>query len=117
LVDCGQTDYAHYRYKLSSFPPLGYLSWEPDDNQKPPPTYNVYNDAANNPTTTSTLGEGLSRLHGNGAVLLALGGHTEFLKLESYWAQAKVAKNKGGVIWISPAFASGAPSWVSPQPQ
>jgi prepilin-type N-terminal cleavage/methylation domain-containing protein len=116
LTDNGQTDYNRYRYKLSSFRPVAILSWEPDDNQTPAPPFNVYNDAANNPSTTPTGTEGLSRLHVRGAVILGLDGRAEFMKLETYWSAAKRAKNKGGLIWISPAFASGAAPWIAPQP-
>jgi hypothetical protein len=45
-----------------------------------------------------------------------LDGRAEFMKLETYWNEAKRAKNKGGLIWISPAFASGAVAWIAPQP-
>jgi prepilin-type N-terminal cleavage/methylation domain-containing protein len=116
LVDNGTIGYSQYKYKMSNFPPLGYLSWEPDDNQVPPPTWNVYNDAANNPSTSSAGKEGVSRLHVSGAVVLALDGHVEFLRQSEYWRQAQISKAKGGLIWISPSTTSGAASWVSPQP-
>jgi len=117
LVDNGNTDYTRFRYKVSNFPSLGYLSWEPDDNQTPPPAYNVYNDGANNPSTTPGGGrEGVSKLHVSGAVVLAMDGHVEFMKESSYWEQAKISKKNGGLIWISPSTTSGAASWVSPQP-
>jgi len=81
------------------------------------PTYNVYNDGANNPSTTPGGGkEGFSKLHVSGAVVLAMDGHVEFMKESSYWEQAKISKKNGGLIWISPSTPSGAATWVSPQP-
>jgi prepilin-type N-terminal cleavage/methylation domain-containing protein/prepilin-type processing-associated H-X9-DG protein len=118
LVNCGATAYSAYNYKISSFPNLSYLSWEPDDNQQAGAfADNVYNDGSDQPSTTfSTLGEGVGNLHGSGCVVLALDGHVEFMKITSYQSEAKISKANGGLIWICPAYPSGAPSWVVPQP-
>jgi hypothetical protein len=80
--------------------------------QNPPPAYPVYNDGANNPI----FGEGAGRLHVTGAVVLGMDGRVEFMKFATFTAQTKVAKNKGGLIWISPKFAKGAANWINPQP-
>ena len=117
LVNGGATAYSAYNYKMSSFPVLSYLSWEPDAQATSPLGSNVYNDGSDQPSTTfSSLGEGVGRLHGSGCVVLALDGHVEFMKITTYQAQAKISKAKGGLIWICPAYSSGAPSWVFPQP-
>jgi prepilin-type N-terminal cleavage/methylation domain-containing protein len=117
LVNNGATAYSAYAYKISTFPALSYLSWEPDGNQTPQPLNNVYNDGASNPSTTSAPeGEGVSKLHGSGCVVLALDGHVIFMKQTAYWDQAKISKANGGLIWIAPNYPSGAPSWVFPQP-
>ncbi len=81
-------------------------------NQNPPPPYPVYNDGANNPI----FGEGAGRLHVTGAVVLGMDGRVEFMKFATFTSQTKVAKNKGGLIWISPKFAKGAANWINPQP-
>jgi prepilin-type N-terminal cleavage/methylation domain-containing protein len=52
----------------------------------------------------------------HGCVVLALDSHVEFMKQIAYWNQAKLSKANGGLIWICPAYPSGAASWVSPQP-
>ena len=118
LVNGGATAYSAYNYKMSSFPVLSYLSWEPDTQASSPLLgSNVYNDGSDQPSTTfSSLGEGVGRLHGSGCVVLALDGHVDFMKIITYQAQAKISKAKGGLIWICPAYPSGAPSWVFPQP-
>lgn len=118
LVDGGATSYSAYHYKISSFPNLSYLSWEPDASQ-PTAAFgsSVYNDGSDQPATTfSTSGEGVGNLHGSGCVVLALDGHVQFMKIAAYQSQAKISKANGGLIWICPAYTSGAPSWVSPQP-
>jgi prepilin-type N-terminal cleavage/methylation domain-containing protein len=118
LANGGDTTYAAYNYKITSFPNLSYLSWEPDDNQ-PATTFssNVYNDGSDQPATTfSTLGEGVGRLHNSGCVVLALDGHVNFMKISAYQSEARRSKSNGGLIWISPKYASGAPGWVTPQP-
>jgi prepilin-type N-terminal cleavage/methylation domain-containing protein/prepilin-type processing-associated H-X9-DG protein len=118
LVNGGATAYSAYNYKLSNFPVLSYLSWEPDSSQATPALgNNVYNDGSDVPSTTfSNLGEGVGKLHGSGCVVLALDGHVEFMKITAYRSQAKISKANGGLIWICPAYPSGAPSWVFPQP-
>jgi prepilin-type processing-associated H-X9-DG protein len=118
LVDNGATVYSAYRYKISGFPVLSYLSWEPDDNQALALLSNVYNDGSDNPSTTSkSEGEGVSKLHGSGCVVLALDGHVIFMKQTAYWNEAAISKARGGLIWICPLYPSGAASWVSPQPK
>jgi prepilin-type N-terminal cleavage/methylation domain-containing protein/prepilin-type processing-associated H-X9-DG protein len=118
LVNGGATAYSAYNYKISNFPALSYLSWEPDDSQAASLLVNsVYNDGSDVPSTTfSSLGEGVGKLHGTGCVVLALDGHVEFMKITAYQNQAKISKANGGLIWICPAYPSGAPSWVFPQP-
>jgi prepilin-type N-terminal cleavage/methylation domain-containing protein len=119
LVDGGATAYSAYKYKISSFPVLSYLSWEPDDNQASALLgSNVYNDGSDQPSTTfNSEGEGVGRLHGSGCVVLALDGHVNFMKQIAYQNQAMISKSRGGLIWICPAYPSGAPSWVFPQPK
>ncbi len=117
LVNNGETAYPQYSYKINNFPALAYLAWEPDDNQVPPPPWNVYNDGANNPSTTPVGKEGVSRLHIKGAVVLGLDGRAEFMTLEQYWIQADRRKDRGGLIFIAPKYPSGAAGWISPQPR
>jgi prepilin-type N-terminal cleavage/methylation domain-containing protein len=119
LVDGGATAYSAYHYKISNFPVLSYLSWEPDDNQAQALLgSNVYNDGSDQPSTTfNSEGEGVSKLHGSGCVVLALDGHVDFMKQAVYKNEATISKARGGLIWICPAYPSGAPPWVFPQPK
>ncbi len=82
LVNGGATAYSSYNYKISNFPALSYLSWEPDASQGSTLFgNNVYNDGSDVPSTTfANLGEGVSKLHGSGCVVLVLDGHVEFMK-------------------------------------
>ena len=60
---------------------------------------NVHNDGSSNPSTTSTPeGEGVSKLHDSGCVVLALDGHLNFMKPNAYSNQAKISKAFEGFI-------------------
>jgi prepilin-type N-terminal cleavage/methylation domain-containing protein len=81
-------------YKLSNqaFKVDSILMWEPDDSAG-----NVYNDGSSIPE----VGEGPSKRHVNGCVVLRLGGSTDFLKYEHLYG---LMTTKGpNEIWYSPA--------------
>lgn len=81
-------------YKLSNiaFKVDSILMWEPDDSGG-----NVYNDGSSIPK----VGEGPSKRHVNGCVLLRLGGSTDFMKYEDLYG-LMTAKGPNE-IWYSPA--------------
>jgi prepilin-type N-terminal cleavage/methylation domain-containing protein len=81
-------------YKISNpaFKVTSILMWEPDDSGA-----NVYNDASSIPK----VGEGPSKRHVNGCVVLRLGGSTDFLKYEDLYG-LMTAKGPND-IWYSPA--------------
>src|SRR5947209_10023153 len=62
-----------------------YLVWEPDENLIRPSTGQpigafAYNDASSFPDN----GEGVGRLHGAGAVILAIDSHVDFIKYTTF---------------------------------
>lgn len=81
-------------YKLSNvaFHVDSILMWEPDDSGA-----NVYNDGSSIPK----VGEGPSKRHVDGCVVLRMGGSTDFLKYDSLYS---LMISKGpNEIWYSPA--------------
>lgn len=92
-------------YYATTYPPfkrnrittLGYLMWEPDDTQ----TAQAYNDGSAMPQVTGGLNEGPSRRHVTGCVLLAIDGHTEFMKYST--ATNLMASSGINEFWWSPA--------------
>ena len=81
--------------------PMCYLLWEPDVSN--PNIQNYYNDAANFPDQTK--GEGVGRLHVKGANILAVGGHTIFIKFEQFRAEQNNPTK--GLLWWNPLKTNG----------
>jgi prepilin-type N-terminal cleavage/methylation domain-containing protein len=80
-------------YKVSNiaFKVDSILMWEPDDSKG-----NVYNDGSSIPE----VGEGPSKRHVDGCVLLRLGGSTDFMKYDDLYS---LMISKGpNEIWYSP---------------
>jgi prepilin-type N-terminal cleavage/methylation domain-containing protein len=81
-----------YKITNPAFKVTSILMWEPDDSAG-----NVYNDGSSIPE----VGEGPSKRHVNGCVVLRLGGSTDFLK---YTDLLSLMTAKGpNEIWYSPA--------------
>jgi prepilin-type N-terminal cleavage/methylation domain-containing protein len=88
--------------------PMCYIQWEPDETLVNPTTGQVigafaYNDASSFPDR----GEGVGRLHQKGAVVLAVGSHVQFIKIEQFQAEQNKTKPEGGLLWWSPWSADG----------
>jgi len=101
---CGYPDQVVYRSaKVTQVPtPMCYIQWEPDETLIRPSTGQpigdfAYNDASSFPDR----GEGVGRLHQKGAVILAVGGHVEFITFKKFADEQNVTGRKG-LLWWSP---------------
>ena len=82
--------------------PMCYIQWEADENLGTPPIGAfAYNDASSFPDRN----EGVGRLHGKGAVVLALGGHVEFITFAKF--QIEQNKSTKGLLWWNPWSMNG----------
>jgi len=82
--------------------PMCYIQWEPDENLGTPPIGAfAYNDASSYPDRN----EGVGRLHGKGAIVLAVGGHVQFISFKDF--QTEQNNPRKGLLWWSPWSASG----------
>ena len=82
--------------------PMCYLQWEPDENLGAPPIGAfAYNDASSFPDRN----EGVGRLHGKGAVVLALGGHVQFIAFKDF--QTEQNRTGKGLLWWNPWSPDG----------
>jgi prepilin-type N-terminal cleavage/methylation domain-containing protein len=97
--------------KVSSiWSPMCYLMWEPDETLGTPPIGEfAYNDASSFPDRN----EGIGRLHISGGVVLAIGGHVNFITFKKFNAEQAypaAGSNPGrqkGLLWWYPASADG----------
>jgi len=84
--------------------PMCYIQWEPDENLVnggAPIGAFAYNDASSFPDR----GEGVGTLHQKGAIILAIGGHVQFITLKQFTTeQNNTAK---GLLWWNPWTANG----------
>ncbi len=95
---CGYNRNPYRSAKVSSvWSPMCYIQWEPDENLGTPPKgAGAYNDASSYPDRN----EGVGRLHGSGAVIQALAGHSLFITYKQFKTeQDKVGK---GLLWWNP---------------
>ena len=81
-------------YKSTDFKPTDMLFWEPDETNS-----NNFNDASSSP------GEGLSKRHGDGAVMGIMDGHVEFIRWKKY-SDLLADPNKNS-LWCFPGSANG----------
>ena len=81
-------------YKASMFLATDMLFWEPDET-----------DAGNFNDASSSPGEGLSKRHGDGAILGIMDGHVEFIRWKRYY-QLLADSNKNS-LWCFPGSANG----------
>jgi prepilin-type N-terminal cleavage/methylation domain-containing protein len=84
-------------YKISAFKSTAYAMWEPDEKIG---GAGVYNDGSSVPNPV----EGASKVHVKGAILLAFGGHVQFIKLTDFNQEAK---RLPGLLYCSPGTATG----------
>jgi prepilin-type N-terminal cleavage/methylation domain-containing protein len=90
-------------YKITQFKSTAYVMWEPDENKLnngAPIGSFAYNDASSYPN----VGEGVGRKHVKGAIIMAFGGHVEFIKFEKFDAE-QIAMP--GLLWCTPGSAQG----------
>ncbi len=92
--------------KISAFPPVAYVMWEPDEKNVNPNTGQVigafaYNDASSYPDR----GEGVGKFHVTGAIITAFGGHVEFIKFERFMAEQYT--RGPGLLWCNPNSVDG----------
>jgi prepilin-type N-terminal cleavage/methylation domain-containing protein len=106
---CGYNNNPFRSAKLTQVrSPMCFLQWEPDETLIRPSTGQpigdfAYNDASSYPD----LGEGVGRLHQKGAIILALGGHVQFITFKQFQAEQAKTKLQGGLLWWSPWSADG----------
>jgi len=86
--------------------PMCYLQWEPDETLIRPSTGQpigefAYNDASSFPDA----GEGVGRLHQKGAIVLALGGHVQFVDFKKFTTEQNNPVK--GLLWWNPWTANG----------
>jgi hypothetical protein len=84
-------------YKATDMKPTDMLFWEPDAESLG--TDNNFNDASSSP------GEGLTRRHGDGAVIGIMDGHVEFIKWKRC-SQILADPNKNS-LWCYPGSPTG----------
>ena len=99
---CGYSSSPFRSAKITQvWSPMCYIQWEPDENLGTPPIGAfAYNDASSYPDQN----EGVGRLHTKGAIILAVGGHVQFISFQDFEAEKK--RNKG-FLWWSPWSATG----------
>ena len=99
---CGYSDTYRAAKVTQVWSPMCYIQWEPDENLGNPPIGAfAYNDASSFPDRN----EGIGRLHQKGGILLAVGGHVQFLDFKAFTAeQNNPAK---GLLWWSPWTSNG----------
>ena len=81
-------------YKSTDMKPMDMLFWEPDETVS-----NNFNDASSSP------GEGLSKRHGDGAVMGIMDGHVEFIRWKKY--EDLLADPNKNSLWCFPGSANG----------
>ena len=85
---------------------MAYIQWEPDETLIRPSTgqpigAHAYNDASSYPDR----GEGIGRLHQKGGIVLAVGGHVQFVTFQQF--QTEQQSPVKGLLWWSPWSANG----------
>jgi prepilin-type N-terminal cleavage/methylation domain-containing protein len=84
--------------------PLCYLMWEPDENNLNggvPIGAFAYNDASSYPDR----GEGVGHWHQSGAVILAVGGHVNFITFKQFTDEQNNPQK--GLLWWNPKSSNG----------
>jgi prepilin-type N-terminal cleavage/methylation domain-containing protein len=103
---CGYPNPVAYRsMKITQVPtPMCYLQWEPDETLGNPPIGEfAYNDASSYPDRN----EGIGRLHQKGGVVLAVGGHVQFLDIKTFMREQTNTPSAKNLLWWSAWSANG----------
>jgi prepilin-type N-terminal cleavage/methylation domain-containing protein len=81
--------------------PMCWLMWEPDDMG--PSRYKAWWDASSFPDTS--IGEGIGKVHGKGAIISAVGGNVSFMPYSGFEkAEKDTQKN---LLWWNPKSSDG----------
>ncbi len=99
---CGYSDTYRSAKLTQVWNPMCYIQWEPDENLGGIGAF-AYNDASSYPDRN----EGIGKLHQKGGVILAVGGHVQFLSFNDFYREQTNAPNAKGLLWWSPWTASG----------
>ena len=91
------SDLSQKPFKISDFKQDSIITWEPDENNS-----SLFNDGSNTPD-----GEGPSRRHGKGCILLAIDGHAEFMLNTIASNLCKDISNTRNVFWCNPGSVNG----------
>ena len=102
---CGFTGDPFQSAKITSiWSTMCYIQWEPDETLGIPPIGAfAYNDASSFPDRN----EGVGRLHNKGAIILAVGGHVQFISFKSFTTEQNNPGTPRGLLWWSPFSANG----------
>jgi hypothetical protein len=100
---CGYNNTPFRSAKLTQvWSPMCYIQWEPDENLGSPPIGAfAYNDASSFPDRN----EGVGRLHQKGAIVLAVGGHVQFITFKQFTTEQNNPVK--GLLWWSPWTPNG----------
>jgi prepilin-type N-terminal cleavage/methylation domain-containing protein len=97
----------HYSYawppiRLSEvWNPMCWLMWEPDDLG--PAVYMAWWDSSSYPNTS--IGEGIGKVHGGGAIISAVGGNVSFMPYKRFQDEEKNPKKN--LLWWNPSSSDG----------
>ena len=82
-------------FRITDFKQDSIITWEPDENNS-----TLFNDGSNSPG-----GEGPSKRHGKGCILLCIDGHAQFMPNNT----ALILCNAGGrnIFWCNPGSVNG----------
>ena len=102
---CGYTDNPFQSAKITSiWSPMCFIQWEPDELLGNPPIGAfAYNDASSYPDSN----EGVGRLHNKGAIVLAVGGHVQFITFKIFQTEQTKVGTPKGLLWWSPFSFNG----------
>jgi len=100
---CSYSENAGKTAKISAvWSPMCYIQWEPDETLGSPPIGAfAYNDASSFPDRN----EGVGRLHGKGAIVMAIGAHVEFITFKKFDDERN--KPEKNLLWWNPSSANG----------
>ncbi len=102
---CGFSDSPFRSAKITQvWSPMCYIQWEPDEKLGNPPIGAfAYNDASSFPDRN----EGIGRLHTKGGIVLAVGGHVQFIDVNLFFREQTNAPTAKGLLWWNPWTKNG----------
>jgi prepilin-type N-terminal cleavage/methylation domain-containing protein len=82
--------------------PMCLIQWEPDENLGGIGAF-AYNDASSFPDRN----EGIGRLHTKGGIVLAVGGHVQFIDFNTFLREQTNNPTARGLLWWNPWTRNG----------